>query len=145
MLRKVKYIRIFISVILYDLEQPTAVRTDDTAERCLVTNQPTDWLLYVVESLISCEFLSQLTNSPCFMEPESLWTCSQQPNTFSWVRWIQSTPLHLVSLRSILVLFSKLCYCIQSGLFSFRFPHQTLSEFLFSSIPSAFPSNQITA
>jgi hypothetical protein len=43
MKNKVMCVRLFIADVRYDLEQPTADRTDDTTKRRLVTNQPTDF------------------------------------------------------------------------------------------------------
>jgi hypothetical protein len=62
----------------------------------------------------------------------------------SWARWIQSTPSHTTSLRSILILPSHLCIGFPCDLFPLSFPTKTLYTFLLSHAcymphPSHFP------
>jgi hypothetical protein len=58
--------------------------------------------------------------------------------SLSWARWIQSTPSHTVSLRSILMLTSYLRLCLPSGLFPSSFPTKILYAFLISSMCSTY-------
>jgi len=48
----------------------------------------------------------------------------------SWARWIQSTPSHTNSLRSILMLSSYICQGLPSGLLPSGFPTKILYAFL---------------
>jgi hypothetical protein len=49
-----------------------------------------------------------------------------------WVRWIQTTPTHPISLRSILILSTQLRLGLPSGLFPSGFPTNILYAFLFA-------------
>jgi hypothetical protein len=42
--------------------------------------------------------------------------------SLSWARWIQSTPSHPISLRSILILSFHLCLRLSNGVFPTGFP-----------------------
>jgi hypothetical protein len=53
--------------------------------------------------------------------------------TLSWARWIQSTPFHLISVRSILMSSSHLRLDLAGGFFTAGFPTETL--YGFSSLP----------
>jgi hypothetical protein len=48
----------------------------------------------------------------------------------TWARWIQSTPSHPISLRSIIILSFYLRLCLPSGLFPSRFRTKILYAFL---------------
>jgi hypothetical protein len=50
--------------------------------------------------------------------------------TLSWARWIQSTPSHNVSLRSILILSYYLRRDLPSGIFPSSFPTKIVNAFL---------------
>jgi hypothetical protein len=58
-------------------------------------------------------------------------------------RMTQSLPSHPVSLRSILVLSSYLCFGLPSSLFPSGFPTNILYEFLFSPIRATSPAHLI--
>jgi len=50
--------------------------------------------------------------------------------TLSWARWIQSSPSHLISLTSILILSSQLHLCLSSDLFHLDFSTKNWYIFL---------------
>jgi hypothetical protein len=78
--------------------------------------------------------------SPHFMDPEDHLTVFTRARhwSLSWGRWIQSTPCHSISLRSILIPSYHLWLDLPSGLFPSGFPTKIL-YFLFST-PSISPS-----
>jgi len=52
--------------------------------------------------------------------------------SLNWARWIRSTILRSVSLRSILLLFSHVCWGLSNDLFVSDFPTKILHAFVFS-------------
>jgi hypothetical protein len=63
--------------------------------------------------------------------------------SLSWAIWIQSTPSHPISLRSILILSTYLRLGLPSGLFPSGLPINILYAFLFSPIRATFPAHLI--
>jgi len=63
--------------------------------------------------------------------------------SLSWARWIQSTPSHPISPRSILILSSHIRLGIPSGLFVSGFPTKIFYPFQKSSIRAAFLAHLI--
>jgi hypothetical protein len=63
--------------------------------------------------------------------------------SLSWARWIQSIPLHPISLRSILLSSSHLRQCHPSCLFLSRFPTKILYAFIFSIMRATCRANHI--
>jgi hypothetical protein len=61
--------------------------------------------------------------------------------SLSWAKSIQSIPPHLISLISILILFTHLRLGLPSGLFPSSFPSNILYAFLFSLIRATCPSH----
>jgi len=83
---------------------------------------------YIVQD-IYMGLLIRYRNSPPFMEPEGSLACSQVSTarcTLSWARWIQSTLIHPIYLRSILILLSHVRPSLQSGLFPLSFQTKIL-------------------
>jgi hypothetical protein len=66
------------------------------------------------------------------MEPEGSLPCSQEPSTGPYPEPDQSNPAHPISLRSILLLTTRLRLGLPSGLFPSGFPTYILHAFLFS-------------
>jgi hypothetical protein len=79
--------------------------------------------LHGAESFLrSHQSLNYSRISQHFMESVGSLLCSQEPSTDLYrVRWIQSIPLHHISLRSILILSSHLRLSVPSGLFPYGF------------------------
>jgi len=73
---------------------------------------------------VSLRRSSREANFPRILEPEVLLSCWQTPShwSLSWVTWIQPPQYSLITLRSIVVLFSHLCIFIASGHFPAYFP-----------------------
>jgi hypothetical protein len=63
--------------------------------------------------------------------------------SFSSVGYIQSTPSHLISLRSILILSTDLRVGLPSGLFLSSFPTKILYVFLVSPVRATYPAHRI--
>jgi len=59
----------------------------------------------------------------------------------SQTRCIQFIPSHPISLRTILILYSKLCVGLPSGIFPSSFPNKILYAFLISPMCAACPDN----
>jgi hypothetical protein len=76
------------------------------------------------------------------MEPDDSLPCSQKPRDWyiSYDKLIQSTPSHLTSLRSVLILSSHLRQGIPNSLFPFGFPTKTLYEFLICPMRAECPA-----
>jgi hypothetical protein len=77
------------------------------------------------------------------MEHEGSLLCSQGPSTGPYPDPEQSNPSHPISLRSILILSTHLCYGLPSGLFPSGVPTNILHAFLFSPIRATFPAHLI--
>jgi hypothetical protein len=63
--------------------------------------------------------------------------------SLSWVRWIQSTPSHLISLRFILISSSHVHLGLRSGLFPFGFRIKNLYVFLASACQKLYCKHYI--
>jgi hypothetical protein len=60
-----------------------------------------------------------------------------------WARWIQHIPIHSISLRFILILFSHLYLGLRSSLFPSSVPIETLYAFLFAPTRATWTENRI--
>jgi hypothetical protein len=106
----------------------------------------TDWL-----TSRSCELFLRSHQSRSFsrisqrfMEPEGSIPCSQEPSTAPYREPDQSSPYHpILSLRSILILFTHLHLGLHIGLISSSFPTYILYAFLFSPICATCPAHLI--
>ena len=80
-------------------------------------------------------------NFPRILEPEVLLSCWQTPShwSLSWVIWIQPPQYYLITLRSIVILFSNLCLFITSGRFPSYFPTKPPS----SCVPHSAPISSV--
>jgi hypothetical protein len=76
-----------------------------------------------------------------FMEPEGLLWCSEEPSAGPCPESDWSIPLHLISLRSILIFFSHICLGLPSGHLPSAFPTRILYAFLFSTCAVCSPSH----
>jgi len=90
--------------------------------------------------------VTQLVRKFSFMEPQGSLTCSQETArhlSLFWARLIQSTPSHLIFLRSILILSSHQGLDLPSDLFPSGFQTTILYPFLVSSMHATCPANFI--
>jgi len=61
-------------------------------------------------------FMELKGSLPCSLKGITMFTRTHRWS-LSWARWIQSTPFYPISLRSFLILSSRLCLGLPSGLF----------------------------
>jgi hypothetical protein len=80
-----------------------------------------------------------------FMEPEGSLQCSQEPSTGPYSKPDLSSPYHLIlsviSLRSILILYTHLRLCLPSDLFPSGVPTNILYAFLFAPICATYTAH----
>ena len=98
------------------------------------------WGTVILEKLV---ILQLVEKPPTCCEPEDSLPCSQETATcFSWARLLQSIPLQLISVTSILITISfHLSLGLKGGLFPSHFASKTLYPFqscLMCHMPSPF-------
>jgi hypothetical protein len=95
--------------------------------------QLTPWSWVLLQKLPITQIFKKFSETYGTRRFITMFTTARQ-QFLSWARWIQSTPPHLISLRSILKLCSHLSLDLQIFLFLSEFPTKILYAFLISSL-----------